>query len=148
MKSLDIPPVWLAVFLFLAWVTAQYMPGLSLSFPWQASAALVLLIVGLILLALAVWELLRARTTVVPRKQPTALVTSGVYKLSRNPIYLGDTLVLSAGVFWWGSVVGLFLIAVFIWFIHRRYIVGEEASLRSNFGEHFEEWAKRTRKWI
>jgi protein-S-isoprenylcysteine O-methyltransferase Ste14 len=56
--------------------------------------------------------------------------------------------VLSAGVMWWGSVVGLFLIAVFIWFINRRYITGEEASLRSGFGQQFEEWAMRTRRWI
>lgn len=148
MNGLDIPPVWLLGFILVAWLIAYFTPGLTLELPWQGIVALVLLAIGLILTGLAVFEMMRARTTLIPRRNPSALVTSGIFRLSRNPIYLGDAFMLASAVIWFQAVPGLLLIPGFGWLIRRRFIDGEEAGLRKEFGDEFERWQKNTRRWL
>jgi len=148
MNGLDIPPIWLAAFMVLAWVVARLVPGLAFNLPWQGIIALVLLVAGLMLMAAAIYEMTRANTTFVPRRDPGALVTSGVFRLTRNPIYLGDALVLTSTVLWLNSGVGLVLVPVFAWVIRRRFINAEEATLKSKYAAQFDDWAKKTRRWV
>ncbi len=148
MKWMDMPPVWLALFLAVTWVLAQILPGLTVSFAWQGPVAVVLFIVGVLLMGLAVWEMTRARTTFIPHRNPDALVRSGIFRLSRNPIYLGDALVLTAFVIWFGVVLAIPGIWLFKRLIETRFIEGEEMRLRSAFGEGFEDWARVTRRWM
>ena len=148
MKALDLPPVWLVGFLLLAWGLARLTPGLNTQYAWQGPLALVLFGAAVVLMALAVWQMWRARTTVMPRNVPSALVTSGIFRLSRNPIYLGDALVLAAAVIWWGSSLGLLIVAAFVWFIQDRFIAGEEATIRAEFAADFDTWAQKTRSWL
>ena len=79
MKALDLPPVWLVGFLLLAWGLARLTPGLNTQYAWQGPLALVLFGAAVVLMALAVWQMWRARTTVMPRNVPSALVTSGIF---------------------------------------------------------------------
>jgi protein-S-isoprenylcysteine O-methyltransferase Ste14 len=148
MKKFDYPPVWLVACLVLVWALGQLFPGLAFSFPGQWVIAVVLLIDGLAAMGLAVFEMTRAKTTVVPRQNPSALVTSGIFRLSRNPIYLGDLLVLAAAVAWWAPILGLPLLYLFPKVIVARFINGEEATLRAQFGDSFAQWSKNTRRWL
>ncbi len=147
MKSLDYPPVWLVGFLAIAWGLARFFPQTVVTLPYMGSLALVLLLAGLVLIALAVFEMLRAKTTIIPRQDPNALVTSGVFRRSRNPIYLGDLLVLAAGVIWWGSLSSILLLWIFPLVINARFIEGEEAKLRAHFGKAFDDWSEKTKRW-
>ena len=110
--------------------------------------AVVLLVVGLALLALAMRQMSAAGTTLIPHRQPSALVTGGVFRYSRNPIYLADLLFLTGAILWWGAVLALPLIPAFIWVINRRFILPEEARLRAGFAEDFSKWCERTRRWL
>jgi protein-S-isoprenylcysteine O-methyltransferase Ste14 len=92
--------------------------------------------------------LVRARTTIVPRETPAALVTGGIFRFSRNPIYLGDALVLAGVVLWWDVPLAAPLVLLFILVIQTRFILAEEAVLRATFGPAFDAWAARTRRWI
>lgn len=148
MNRFDLPPVWLLGFVMVAWLIAYFIPGMVLDFPGQGVVARVLLVVGLILAGLAIVEMFRARTTVIPRGTPSVLVTSGIFRLSRNPIYLGDLLILTSAVIWFQTSLGLLLIPMFVWLITRRFIDGEEAGLHHKFGDEFERWQKKTRRWI
>jgi protein-S-isoprenylcysteine O-methyltransferase Ste14 len=88
MKWIDLPPVWLGAFVALGWVQAEWWPvGSFGAFGDWAGALLVA--TGLALAIAAAVEFRRARTTIIPHEEPSAIVTSGVYRLSRNPIYLG-----------------------------------------------------------
>lgn len=147
MKYVDLPPVWLAGFLGLGWAQARVVPT-----PFSGAAGdvagWVLVAAGLALMTAAVVRMLRRHTTVIPRERPAALVTGGVFALSRNPIYLGDALVLAGCGLIWDSLLALVLVPVFVAVIERRFIRGEEAMLRAAFGADFETYEKRVRRWI
>lgn len=148
MKLFDIPPIWLALCIALAWVLARTFPGLTFGFAWQGVVALVLFFGGALLMGLAAWEMSRAKTTIIPHRQPDALVTSGVFRLSRNPIYLGDLLILSGAVVLWGAILAVPLIWAFKRLIEARFIRPEEERLEGAFGDGFTDWARMTRRWV
>src|SRR5690606_21326364 len=111
-------------------------------------AGVVLAGLGLALVLAAVMQMVAARTTFVPRRDPDALVSSGLFRVSRNPIYLGDALILVGLCLYWNAVLALPLVIIFVRLISRRFIEGEEAVLRHRFGSAFDTYAKRTRRWI
>ena len=146
LRDIDIPPTWLALHLAAAWVLSLISPALFGAFGRVAGAGFVVL--GLGLMALAILQMARHRTTVIPRRNPSALVSTGVFALSRNPIYLGDALILSGAVLWWDVLIAVPLVASFVWLIQTRYIRDEEARLTLAFGPEFDLWASRTRRWF
>lgn len=145
-QMIDLPPVWLAGFAALVWAAGAVWP-VPLDGALHA-AGLVLVGTGLALMIAAAWEMRRRRTTVVPHQQPSALVVSGVFRFSRNPIYLGDALILAGLCLRWDAPAALLLVPVFMAVIARRFIIPEEARLRQGFGAAFGDWAARTRRWL
>ena len=137
------PPVWLLACLFLAWVLPfRFAPG------GLAILGCLLIAVGAVLVVLAVVEFRRARTTIIPRESPDALISGGIYRFTRNPIYLADALFLAGAALYWGSISGLLLVPVFILLIERRFVRGEEALLQSVYGEAYGNYTKRVRRWL
>jgi protein-S-isoprenylcysteine O-methyltransferase Ste14 len=146
MKWIDLPPVWLAVFVALGWVQARWWPVGSFGALGDWVGAL-LVAAGLALAVAAAVEFWRARTTIIPHEEPSAIVTSGVYRLSRNPIYLGDALILTGLGLRWDSVLALVLVPVFVAVVTARFIMPEEGRLKARFGPEWEAWAGRVRRW-
>jgi len=93
-------------------------------------------------------EMRKRRTTPIPHREPSALVTSGVFALSRNPIYLGDVFVLTGAVLWWGVWPALILVPIFMWVLTIRFIRPEEERLIRGFGEDYAVWSRKTRRWL
>ena len=147
-KLLDWPPIWLLGMMAVVYLIAHLWPGVTVAFAARGWAGGALIVAGLLISALAAWEMTRAHTTVVPRKDPSALVTSGVFRFSRNPIYLSDELMLLGWIVLWGAVLALPLLVIFPWIITKRFIEGEEARMRAHFADQFESWAKQTRRWL
>lgn len=143
MRWIDLPPVWLVLALAVTWASPWTLPGGGLILP---GVMLCLLAAVLVLAALVRFR--RARTTFVPRSDPSALITGGVFRFTRNPIYLADGLALAGLSLIWGKPLGLILVLPFLWMIDRRFVRGEEARLRAAFGEAFDAYSKRTRRWI
>jgi protein-S-isoprenylcysteine O-methyltransferase Ste14 len=147
LRHLDYPPVWLAGFAVLAWAIAWALPFPGPGPVLRAAGGALVGAAGL-LMALAVVEFLRQRTTIVPHRDPSALVRGGIYRLSRNPIYLGDAAVLAGLALWWGSVPALLLVPLFLRVIRRRFVEAEEARLRAAFGADAEAFMARVRRWL
>lgn len=149
MARLDLPPVWLLLFVLAAWVLGRADPW-HLSFGPVAPGLLGGLLIGggIVLVALAVAEMRRQGTTFVPRREPARLVTSGIFRRSRNPIYLGDLLILAGFVFGFDAPLALPLVPVFLWWIERRFVVPEEDVLRRRFRADFARYAQKTRRWL
>ncbi len=147
MKWLDLPPLWLAVFVALGWAQARYVPIVSFGI-WGDWLGAGLVLAGLGLMGAAALEMRRYRTTIVPHRMPVAMVSSGIFGLSRNPIYLGDALILAGLGLRWDSPLAIVSVPVFMWLVTHRFIRGEEARLRERFGEAFDRYAARVRRWI
>lgn len=143
LAKLEIPPLWLGLALTLSWALSQLW-----SVGGFGALGLALIAVGLGLMGMAVIEMMLARTTFIPRRAPSALVTTGVFRVSRNPIYLGDALILTGAILWWGAMLALPLIPAFIILITQRFIIGEENRLRIAFRDEYQSWSKRVRRWI
>ncbi len=149
LKWIDMPPVWLTGALVLAWVQKTYFGfGLSFGPVWADLLGGVLVGGGLILIGLAISEMRRHRTTVIPHCEAERLVTSGIFKRSRNPIYLGDSMILTGMILYWGAVLALPLIPVFVWVIEKRFIVPEEDRLRRKFRATFAQYTNDVRRWV
>lgn len=142
LKEIDIPPLWLALALLASWALAQV-------WAWPlVPVGSVLVLLGLVLMAVAVLQMLGARTSFIPRRDPQALVTGGVFRISRNPIYLGDAMVLLGAILCWGGLLALPLVPLFILLITQRYIKDEESRLCAGFGAAYQAWAARVPRWI
>ena len=149
MKYLDIPPFWLIGALSLAWIQGQYFDfGLSLDFPVVQMLGGLLVGGGIILIALATIEFFKHKTTIIPHQTAERLITQGIFKRSRNPIYLGDALILLGLILRWDSVLSLSLLPIFVWVIENRFILPEEDRLRRKFRVEFARYLTQTRRWI
>ncbi len=143
MKWIDLPPTWLLGALAVAWLwrwPAAWDGSLWIGMACLGAAAA--------LTVAAVLEFLRARTTIIPREAPRALITGGIFRLSRNPIYLADVLILAGVSLILGSVPGLILVPVLGWLLQERFIKDEEARLAEVFGSEFDAYRRETRRWI
>jgi len=145
-REIDIPPTWLALHLGAAWVVSFVSPAVFADVGRVVGQGLVVL--GALLMGAAVVQMSLARTTVIPRRSPSALVTSGLFSLSRNPIYLGDGLILTGAILWLDAVLALPLLFSFVWLIQTRFIRDEETRLTEAFGPEFDLWAAHTRRWV
>ncbi len=149
MKWLDMPPVWLALFVALAWAQARYLSmGLGFGETWADLLGGLLVGGGLVLMALAFAEFRRHRTTVIPHNTPSSMIQSGIFSRTRNPIYLGDALVLAGLILRFDAVLSLPLVPIFVWLIERRFILAEEARMRVEFRADFARYEQKVRRWI
>lgn len=147
-KYLDWPPVWLLTFMALAWLQAQVWNPVSYQSGFSTMAGRAAIVLGIVLMGVSFMMFLRYKTSVVPKRTPKSIITIGTYKYSRNPIYLADTIILFGYILTLGSVIAFVLLPIFTWVIHTRFIKGEEASIRVEFGQKFEDYCKQTRRWI
>lgn len=147
LRHLDYPPVWLLALAVLAHVLGEVGPDLAVP-AWPPAMGTGLVGTGLALMAAAGWEFMRARTTIVPHRAPGALITSGVFRYSRNPIYLADVLILAGLILRWEAWLALPLVPALVVVLDRRFIRPEEARLRAGFGAAAEDFMRRTRRWL
>lgn len=149
MKWIDIPPAWLALCLIVSYWLGQGQPlGLSLAHPFTQFLAAVLIGAGVILMVLAVVEMRRQRTTVIPHLEPDRLVQTGIFKRTRNPIYLGDALLLAGFILRWDAPLALPLVPVFLWVIERRFVLPEEDTLRRKFRLDFVRYTDKSKTLV
>lgn len=149
MKWLDLPPLWLIGFLTLGWIQSTYF-GFGLGFGpiWADLLGGLLVGAGGVLFALALFEFRQHKTTVIPHQMPSELITTGIFSRTRNPIYLGDVLILTGFLLYWDAVLALPLVPVFVFLIEKRFIIPEEHRLRSKFVAQFPHYAQQTRRWL
>jgi len=149
LKWIDMPPVWLAGCLVMAWAQARYYPiGLRFGDTWADLLGGLLVGGGLLLIALAAMEFRRHKTTIVPHETPARLIRSGIFRRTRNPIYLGDALILAGLILRWDAVLSLPLVPVFVWIIEKRFVIPEENRMRRIFRAEFARYCEKTRRWV
>ena len=149
--ELKVPPV--GVFLLCAgaiWLAHAFCPGADVHLPGRRYLVLLLGGAGGILGAGGVAMFLCARTTVHPEcpERAARLVTTGIYRFSRNPMYTGLLFALAAEAVHFGNAAGCLLLPVFVAYMNRFQIVPEERALRNKFGAAYDAFARATRRWL
>ena len=107
-----------------------------------------LLALGLAIAIVARKQFARARTNIYTFSEPDHLVTDGVFRFTRNPMYLGFSVALLGLSLFLGTLPAMLLAVAFVIISDRWYIAFEEAMLRGKFGERYQRYAQHTRRWL
>jgi protein-S-isoprenylcysteine O-methyltransferase Ste14 len=144
------PPLVAAAAACLMWAIAWVLPSLNLALPGRTPAAMVAALIGGLISVAGVIEFRRARTTVNPHRPGTAsaLVAGGIYRLTRNPMYLGLALVLLGWAIFLANPLSLAILFLFVGYMNRFQIAPEEKALESLFGEASAEYRSKVRRWL
>ena len=148
---LKVPPLAVGVLLAaLMWLVSRAMPALSFVFPGRKSLALSFVITGAMIIIVGVASFRRAKTTINPMKpeSSSSLVVSGIYKFSRNPMYLGFLLVLVGWAVFLSNALAFIFLPVFICYMNRFQIEPEEKALAGKFGQEYAAYKSRVRRWL
>ncbi|MEO1421066.1 MAG: isoprenylcysteine carboxylmethyltransferase family protein, partial [Pseudomonadota bacterium] len=123
---------------------------LNYRFPRQGFAAIALLVVGLMIALIGVAQFRNYRTTVNPIRpeKASSLVTDGIFKWTRNPMYLGLLMVLLAWAVWLGNGAAVLIGLTFVPLLNKLQIIPEETALLEKFGQPFQDYLNRTRRWL
>jgi protein-S-isoprenylcysteine O-methyltransferase Ste14 len=149
--ELKIPPV--AVVLLMAalmWLASWAMPAFGLEFPARAFLSATVAVTGLLISGFGIASFRQARTTVNPMQPGSAssLVVSGIYRLTRNPMYLGFLMVLLGWAMFLSNALALLFLPLFIFYMNRFQIEPEEKALHCLFGPQFVRYASQVRRWL
>ena len=132
------------------WFVATWIPAFGLDLPGRLIFAVAFACAGALVTVSGLIEFRRARTTVNPMKPDTssALVTRGVYGVTRNPMYVGLAIMLVAWAVFLSNVAALVGVVGFAWYIDRFQIAPEERALAALFGAEFESYRRDVRRWL
>ncbi len=148
--ALKIPPVALAA---LAAAAMWFLPAIAILprlGPRHAGLCAALALLGAAVCLAGVLAFGRARTTVDPMRPAaaTSLVVRGIYRCTRNPMYLGFLLALLAWALYLAKLSALLVLPLFVGYLTVFQIKPEEAALRDRFGAGFDAYAARVRRWL
>jgi protein-S-isoprenylcysteine O-methyltransferase Ste14 len=149
--ELKVPPLLVvAIAALLMWALARATPRLTLPYPGRVVVAAALLVAGIAIIVMGVLAFRRASTTVDPRfpEKASNIVRSGIYRFTRNPMYLGMLVVLIAWMVLLANVGTVVVPALFALYITRWQIVPEERALAQKFGSEYEAYCKAVRRWL
>jgi protein-S-isoprenylcysteine O-methyltransferase Ste14 len=144
------PPVVALLVAVIMWGVSRFTPLMAVPavLRYVVTGTLAPLGVGLVVAGLLTFRF--AKTTIHPQKPEEAavLVSTGLYRVTRNPMYLGLLLILCAWAVWRSAPWGLLGPAAFALYIHRFQIVPEERVLSAKFGDAYEQYTAQVRRWV
>ena len=144
------PPVVAGVVAAAMWGLARALPGLQFHYGMRVPLAILLSVGGVVLAGSGIVAFRRARTTINPHKpgEANALVCSGPYRFTRNPMYMGMLLVLLAWAAFLASPAALLGPVAFVLYINRFQIDPEERALQWLFGGRYTAYKAKVRRWL
>lgn len=149
--ELKVPPVALTLIAAAGmWALSRSAPLGAFSLPGGGWLSVGIAVAGIGIAVLGVLAFRRADTTVDPRwpDQSTTLVVRGVYRYSRNPMYLGFLLVLCAWGVFLGSISPWLMLPAFVVYMNRFQIAPEERFMREKFGGSYSAYSASVRRWV
>lgn len=134
----------------IMWFLAREASMLTFSFMGQREAAYMLIATGFSIDIMAIASFRKAKTTINPLspEKTSKLVVSGIYRFTRNPMYLGMLIILIGCAIWLGSALNVIVLAAFIAYITIFQIKPEEARLEELFGDELSAYMNKVRRWV
>ena len=143
------PPVIVAVFLALGLVADKYLPS-SFGAPmnYLAKLGIVLIVGGFVLAFWGAWMYFKAKTSILPHTQDSAIIDTGPFRFSRNPIYLSMVMVFTGICLYWNAPIALLFLIPTILTLRYYVIAKEEAYLIRRFGDEYLTYQRKVRRWL
>lgn len=153
MKQLELllpPPVVMLMSGLLMWLIAKALPSLTVSWLHNPLLAGLMILLGLGIGLSGVIAFLQSKTTANPKRPSEAskLVSTGIYRYSRNPMYLGMLCLLISWLFYLGNPLSILGIIVYMAYLTRFQIIPEERVLQEKFQDDFLDYTRRVRRWL
>lgn len=142
------PPILTLIHIAIAYVAKWVIPIPFVVPNILRNIGFALVVVGFLLGIAAFREFMKVRTTVDPHGSVSSIVTSGIYRFTRNPIYLGFLLMLIGFPLISGTYWGVLLAPVLIVNFNNLVIQHEEAYLEKKFGDVYTSFKSRVRRWL
>lgn len=142
------PPVWLLLCAFALVALDRWLPLLQLYPSLPGWSGWLVVIPGLVLIILALRRFKRADTGAIPFSKSTALVTDSIFRFTRNPMYLGMTLILAGTALRLGSLSAWLPVIFFVFIIQRQFVRNEEIFLTAIYGDEFRQYCRKVRPWL
>ena len=142
------PPILLLIHVGAAWLLGRFTVLPIIVSPLIRGIGLLLAGIGFLLGVLSLYAFTKARTTLNPHGSVTSIVSTGIYRFTRNPIYLGMVFMLIGFPLAFGNVWGIPLVVAFIPLMNKLVIEREEAYLEKKFGEGYTGYKSRVRRWL
>ncbi|MEC8615613.1 MAG: isoprenylcysteine carboxylmethyltransferase family protein [Bacteroidota bacterium] len=149
MKTIKIPPPILVIILTsLVYFSSTKLELIYL--PYRQIVSVIILIIGLIVIVSPVVDFIKSKTTINPVKfkNVNRLVTTGIYRYSRNPMYLGMILIIISTTVYYLNFLSVFSPLIFYIWINKFQINREEIFLEDKFGSEYLKYKSKTRRWI
>ena len=150
MKNKIPPPILLLITGTIMWFVAKSEFANLISIPYPLALSISLAVIGVAIAAIAGRQFKIAQTTVNPLspESATSLVDTGIFSVSRNPMYVGLLLISAGWAVWLGSLTNIAVIVLFVFAITKLQIEPEEDALTKLFGEKYTEYCRKVRRWI
>ena len=144
------PPVIACVMAALMYVSQLLLGTLELELANKLTISLSIAAAALLLDFFALWRFVQAKTTVNPIKadKVSALVTTGVYRFSRNPMYVGNALFLLAWMVYLANPLNALFIVAYVMYTTKFQIIPEERILTEHFGDEYRSFCQQVRRWL
>jgi len=144
------PPIVTVVLALLMWLTPAAAGLVQIPYPARVLCAVVLVCVGQGIGIAGLVAFRRAKTTVnsVKASSASSLVVQGVYRYTRNPMYVGFLLTLLGWAVFLANPLAVLWVVVYVLYITRFQIIPEERVLASLFGSEYEAYKRRVRRWV
>lgn len=149
--ELKIPPVVIMfICMILMYLVSKVFSSFNIDFLFQNFLSIETLISGIVVSVAGVYIFKENKTTVNPMKPEgsSTLVTNGIYKFTRNPMYLGMAIVLFAYLIFLGNILSIINIVLFVLYMNKYQIKPEEQNLEKLFGNEFVSYKLEVRRWI
>lgn len=146
-----IPPVMVTILTVLfMYINNLYASFLNFTLPFNEQLLIIFVISGFAFAISGVVSFKKHKTTVNPinTKNVSTLVISGIYRYTRNPMYVGMLMVLLGYLLYLGNPINVLFIALFIWYMTTYQIKPEEVLLASLFGDEYDLYKTNVRRWL
>jgi protein-S-isoprenylcysteine O-methyltransferase Ste14 len=150
MKNKIPPPILLLIFGIAMWFVARSGFAYPVAVPYALIIAIAVAVLGVSISVNALRQFSAAETTINPLQpdEATSLVQGGIFGKTRNPMYVGLSLVLTGWVIWLESLGNIAVLLVFVLVLTELQIKPEEAAMRTLFGDEYDDYCKRVRRWF
>ena len=149
--ELKIPPaVVMLFFMILMYFISSIFSSLNIDFMFQIFLSIETAVSGFVLIVAASYVFTEKSTSINPMKPESAstLVTNGVYKFTRNPMYLGIVVILFAWLVFLGNILNIINILLFILYMNKYQIIPEEGALEKLFGDEYLSYCAKVKRWL